>query len=87
MVGDDETTVLRRNKGQVDLADLVGHQEPNVEAHLEMFKAAQMYQIAGLRETAISRFHEVVLKFKGHPEVERVLEGGLPFSLKLLVHE
>lgn len=81
--GYDETAVLRRNKGHVALTDLVGHRTPNIKAHLEIFGAAQKYHIAGLKEAAITRFREVVMEFKGHPEVESVLKEGLPFPLEL----
>ncbi len=83
IVGNDEKAILRRNRGHVALSDLVGHQTPNIEAHLEIFGAAQKYHITGLCEAAIAGFREVVMEFKGHPEVERVLEEGLPFSLEL----
>lgn len=81
VVGNDGKAVLRRNRGHVALTDLVGHLTPNIKAHLEIFGAAQKYHIAGLHEAAIARFREVVMKLKGHPEVEGVLKEGLPFSL------
>ena len=83
VVDNDETVVLRRNRGHVALTDLVGHRTPNIKAHLEIFGAAQKYHIAGLHEAAIARFQESVLEFRGHPEVESVLKEGLPFSLEL----
>lgn len=83
VVGNENQAVLRRNRGHVALTDLVGHRTPNTKAHLEIFGAAQQYDIAGLDEAAIARFREVVMEFKAHPEVERLLKEGLPFSLDL----
>ena len=83
VVGSHEKTVLRRNKGLVGLRDLVGHQVPNIKAHMDILQAAQIYQIVGLWEAATARFRELVLKFRDHSEVERLLAAGLPFSLKL----
>jgi len=83
VVGENEKVMLRSNRGHVALTDLVGHRTPNTEAHLEIFGAAQKYDIAGLRDAAIACFREVVMEFKGHPEVERLLKEGLPFALEL----
>lgn len=83
VVGSKEKAVLRRNRGHVALTDLVGHRTPNTKAHLEIFGAAQKYDIAGLCDIAIACFREVVVEFKGHPEVERLLKKGLPFALEL----
>ena len=83
VVGSHGDTVLRRNRGLVGLRDLVGHQVPNIKAHLDMIQAAQIYQIVGLWEAATARFRELVLKFRDHSEVEQLLASGLPLSMEL----
>lgn len=82
VVGSNGQTPLRRNVGKIALRDLASyHQTPNVKARLEMYRAAETFQIAGLRDKAITGLREVVEEFRGHPAVDEVLKEKLPFAL------
>lgn len=84
IVGQNENALavtLRRNKGVVNLASLVAQQKPNLDVHLDVYKAAELYKIRGLSKAAIAGFHQAVQASKGHPEVQRVIGSSLPFPL------
>ena len=64
--------------GEVDLSGLVAQQKPNLEGCVDVFQAAESYEIKGLAQAAMAAFQERSVKFSEHAELKRLIESGLP---------
>ena len=63
--------------------DLVAQQKPNLEGCVDVFKAAESYEIKGLAQAAMAAFQERSVKFSEHAELKRLMESG-PNAISIL---